>query len=114
MERVLSRDAAGRVGERVTVAGWLHAIRRPGGIVFAVLRDRAGLIQVVSEDASHADLLQECGVESVLAVTGAVAAEPRARRGIEIRAERIEALSPPEGEPPLQINKHRLSAGLDA
>jgi nondiscriminating aspartyl-tRNA synthetase len=114
MERVLSREAAGHIGERVKVAGWLHAVRRPGGIVFAVVRDRAGLIQAVSEDPGHAALLQEVGVESVLAISGIVAEESRAPLGVEIRMERIEPLSPAEGEPPLQINKHRLSAGLDA
>jgi nondiscriminating aspartyl-tRNA synthetase len=114
MERVLSREAVGHVGERVTVAGWLHAVRRPGGIVFAVLRDRAGLIQAVSEDPGHAELLQELGVESVLAVFGMVAEEPRAPLGVEIRMERIEPVSASQGEPPLQINKHKLSAGLDA
>jgi nondiscriminating aspartyl-tRNA synthetase len=114
MERTLSTEAVARVGERVTVAGWLHAVRRPGGIVFAVVRDRAGLIQVVSEDREHASLLMELGVESVLSVTGVVAREPRAPLGVEIRAERIEAIAPAAGEPPLQINKHKVTAGLDA
>jgi nondiscriminating aspartyl-tRNA synthetase len=114
MERTLSREAVGRAGERVTVAGWLHVVRRPGGIVFGVLRDRAGLIQVVSEDREHSALLMELPVESVLLVTGRVAEEPRAPLGVEIRAERIEAIAPAAGEPPLQINKHRVTAGLDA
>jgi nondiscriminating aspartyl-tRNA synthetase len=113
MERILSTEAAGHVGERVTVAGWLHAVRRPGGIVFAVLRDRAGLIQVVSENPRDADLLQELGVESVLAVSGQVVREERAPLGVEIRAERIEPIAAVSAELPLQINKRSLSAGLE-
>src|SRR5207237_417181 len=113
MERVLSTEAAGRVGETVTLNGWLHAVRSQGGIVFAILRDRAGLIQVVTEDPREADLLRCLGVESVLAVSGTVASEPRAPMGIEIKAERIMPISSSEGELPLQINKRTLSAGLD-
>ena len=101
MGRVLSTEAAGHLGERVNVQGWLHAIRGQGGIVFAILRDRAGLIQVVTEDPQHIDLLQRLGVESVLSITGTVAQEPRAPAGIEVRAERITPISPSEGELPL-------------
>ncbi len=114
MERVLSNEAAGRVGERVTVAGWLHVARGQGGIVFATLRDRAGMIQVVTENGDDGALLQRLGVESVLAVTGTVAREPRAPGGIEVRVEGIEPISPVTVELPLQINKRTLSAGLDA
>jgi nondiscriminating aspartyl-tRNA synthetase len=113
MERILSTEAAGHVGERVTVAGWLHAVRRPGGIVFAVLRDRAGLIQVVSENPRDGDLLQDMGVESVLAVSGKVVRDDRAPLGVEIRAERIEPIAPVSADLPLQINKRSLSAGLE-
>ena len=111
MERILSTEATRRVGETVTVAGWLHAVRRPGGIVFAVLRDRAGLIQVVSENPQDADHLQELGVESVLAVIGRVVRDDRAPLGVEIRAERIEPIAPVSADLPLQINKRSLSAG---
>lgn len=113
MERILSTEVVGRVGETVTVAGWLHAVRRPGGIVFAVLRDRGGLIQVVSENPRDGDLLQELGVESVLAVSGRVVREERAPLGVEIRAERIVPIAPVSTELPLQINKRSLTAGLE-
>ncbi|MEE8402225.1 MAG: OB-fold nucleic acid binding domain-containing protein, partial [Candidatus Hydrothermarchaeaceae archaeon] len=33
-------------GEEVEVAGWIHDRRKLGGLLFLVLRDRAGLIQV--------------------------------------------------------------------
>jgi nondiscriminating aspartyl-tRNA synthetase len=114
MERALSIEAAGSVGETVTVAGWVHAIRRPGGIIFALLRDRAGLIQAVTEDPRDADLLQRLGVESVISISGRVVPEPRAPMGVEIRIEGIEPISPAADELPLQINKRSLSAGLDA
>lgn len=113
MKRTLSSEVASRVGERVTVAGWLHVVRVLGGVTFALLRDRAGLIQMVTEDAGNADVLHRLGVESVVAVSGLVAREPRAPTGIEIRVEHIEPISPVAAELPLQINRRSLSAGLD-
>ncbi len=112
MERTLSVEVAARVGERVTVAGWLHVVRSLGGLTFALVRDRAGLVQVVTENNADADLLRGLGPESVLAVSGEVAPEPRAPSGVEIRVVAIEPISRAE-ELPLQLNKRVVSVTLD-
>jgi nondiscriminating aspartyl-tRNA synthetase len=112
VERTLSAEVAGRVGERVRVAGWLHVVRALGGLTFAVVRDRAGLVQAVTEDNADADLLRGLGPESVLRLSGSVAPEPRAPMGVEIKIAEIEVLSRAE-ELPLQINKRTITAGLD-
>ena len=114
MERTLSAEVAGHVDARITVAGWLHTVRALGGLTFALVRDRAGLVQVVTENDADANLLRDLGAEAVVTVTGRVAREPRAPQGVEIRAEHIEAISAPVGPLPLQINKRELSAGLEA
>ena len=38
-------------GSRVKIAGWAHAIRDLGGIVFLLLRDGDGIVQVVASKA---------------------------------------------------------------
>lgn len=113
MERTLSVEVARRVGKRVTVMGWLHTVRAFGGLTFTVIRDRAGLIQVVTEDATDGDLLRGLGAESVLAVSGLVAQEERAPMGVEIKTEQVQVISPVSDALPLQLNKRTVSAGLD-
>ena len=113
MPRVLSSEVVDHVGESVTVKGWLHSIRSLGGVVFASLRDRSGLVQAVTENPDDADSLRGLGSESVVSVSGRVAREPRAPMGIEIRIEGIEVVSPVREALPMQINKAVISAGLE-
>ena len=47
MERIYTTQIGEHVGERVRLAGWLHALRRMGGINFLVLRDVSGTAQIV-------------------------------------------------------------------
>ncbi|UCC68572.1 MAG: aspartate--tRNA(Asn) ligase, partial [Armatimonadota bacterium] len=113
MPRTLSSQVAERVGETVTVKGWLHNLRSLGGVLFAVVRDRAGLVQAVTEGGADADLLRGLGSESVVAVSGPVAREPRAPTGVEIKIEEIEVIAAVRDALPLQINKAELKSGLE-
>ncbi len=113
MPRTLSSEVAGRVGESVTVKGWLHNVRSLGGVVFALVRDRAGLVQAVTEDTADADLLRGLGSESVVSISGRAAREPRAPGGVEVRIEEIDVIAGVTEALPLQINKASLSAGLE-
>ena len=96
-------------GQTVTVMGWVAKQRNKGGIIFVDLRDRAGLLQIIFEEA-------DCGADNfakaerlrsefVIAVTGVVEKrsgavnENLATGEIEVRAKEIrilsEALTPP-------------------
>ncbi|TMC19124.1 MAG: aspartate--tRNA(Asn) ligase, partial [Chloroflexi bacterium] len=48
MERIRTVKVGTHIGERVRVAGWLHSLRRLGGISFLVIRDGWGIIQAVA------------------------------------------------------------------
>ena len=64
---------AGGVGERLTVAGWVHRRRDHGGLVFIDLRDRTGLLQLVlrPEEAPEAHAAaQRLRSEHVVTATG--------------------------------------------
>lgn len=47
MKRIFSSETVDQVGKTVTVAGWVHARRDMGKVVFFDLRDKDGLLQIV-------------------------------------------------------------------
>ena len=64
---------AEHVGADVVVAGWVHRARDHGGVIFADLRDRSGLVQVVFRPDASADAHRRAGelrAEYVVLVRG--------------------------------------------
>ncbi|MBU1179338.1 aspartate--tRNA ligase, partial [Patescibacteria group bacterium] len=45
--RIFNLEAVKKVGETITLCGWVHARRDMGKIIFIDLRDKTGLMQVV-------------------------------------------------------------------
>ena len=45
--RTLTLEALDKVGQSVTVAGWVHSRRDHGGLIFIDMRDHTGLLQLV-------------------------------------------------------------------
>jgi nondiscriminating aspartyl-tRNA synthetase len=68
--RIRSFELSSYVGQRVCIAGWLHALRRVGALSFAVVRDGWGTVQAVGGDGLDAPL------ESVVEIEGQVVARP--------------------------------------
>src|SRR5260370_35934251 len=114
MERIRTIEAAAHEGRRVRVEGWLQALRRLGGVSFVVVRDGWGIVQAVatSEDELAPLAATGAGVESIVAVEGAVARAPQAPGGVELRAPRIEGLVPVTEPPPIALNKREIEASL--
>ena len=115
VERVLSSELAGLVGKQVMMQGWVHRIRDLGGVRFLVLRDRAGMAQVV---VPLEVALADTGCESVVQIDGAAQGEPRAPGGVEVLADHVEVLCRAEPPPlevfkPLAATQHRLATLLD-
>ncbi len=88
----------------VTLAGWVHHYRLLGGITFIVLRDRFGVVQVVSDPQSYPQAAQEMEnvrAEWVIQVKGRVRlrppdqVNPRMVTGaIEVEAHEVKVLNP--------------------
>ncbi len=111
--RTLAADLINHVDEQVTLRGWLHTRRDLGGVAFIVLRDRSGHAQCIVEGDALREALAHLQVESVLALTGTVAADARARGGAELRVAQVEVLSPVLEPPPFEINRAELKPSID-
>jgi len=112
MERTYTAEMGAHVGETVRLSGWLHNLRRMGGINFLVLRDARGTAQVVIDQPEALAVLDGLLPETVISVTGRVAVEPQAPDGLEIREPVVEVLSPVRDALPLALNKPGLNASL--
>ena len=114
IERVRTTEVGAHVGERIRVAGWLHSLRRMGGVTFLVVRDGWGMIQAVTENGAELGELAtgEVGVESVIAVEGLVVSEPQAPGGVELHNLRVEVITPVTEPPPVALNKRKITANI--
>ena len=66
-------------GKNVVLSGWVHRVRDHGGVVFADLRDRQGITQVVFQpdtDAEAHHAAEALRDEWVVRVEGTVRARP--------------------------------------
>lgn len=104
-QRTLVRDLASKIGETVTLMGWLHKKRLLGGLNFITLRDRTGLAQSLIEDKDELEKLRGLQVGTVFALTGEVVKDERAPGGAELHNVKVEVLSPVTDEPPIEIDK---------
>jgi len=113
---------ANHVGQTVTVCGWINTYRDQGkGLIFADIRDREGLCQVVFDlEQSPADLVSLARTlrrEYVIGVTGKVriragGANPNLESGeIEIVADKLELLNAAEPPPILPDDREADKIG---
>jgi aspartyl-tRNA synthetase len=106
--------SAARVGERVTLSGWVHRRRDHGGLIFIDLRDRSGLVQLVFHPESAPDahaLAQRLRAEHVVSVSGEIArreegnVNPKLATGeIEVDVDTLELLAEAE-TPPFPVDE---------
>ena len=118
MALIRTIDAHAHIGERVTVRGWLHALRRMGQVSFVVLRDGWGTLQAVIEDAAALNALVDAHSgallqpETVLSVTGVLATTALAQGGVELHDPAFSVITPVREPLPVIIGKRKLNAAL--
>lgn len=106
----------GHVGEEVELRGWLQHRRSSGKILFLLVRDGTGAVQVImsrqdvpEEVFATADRLPQ---ESSVVVTGVVRADPRAPGGVELAASSLRVVH--EAEPyPITSKPHGIEFLMD-
>jgi len=102
------------VGQTITLAGWVHRRRDHGGLTFIDLRDRFGLVQIVTDPEKSLDAhnaMDPVRNEWVLKVEGIVRKRPKdmenpdlATGKIEVEIDNVNVLNPAK-TPPFSINK---------
>ncbi len=105
MNRILSGDVGKHAGKSVMVRGWLHKKRLLGGLNFILVRDRAGLVQVVLQDDKEIAKLHGLHIGTVLEINGQAVEEKRAPGGAEIHDPKITIIVPVIDESPIEIDK---------
>jgi aspartyl-tRNA synthetase len=106
VERTLIEQLRGKVGEQVTIRGWVQAVRDQKRVQFLVVRDESGLAQVVlaKEDPPSAlnEAVSALAAESAVSIAGEVVADERVNLGgLELRLHALEVESPAEPELPI-------------
>ena len=94
-ERTYIEEAKERLGETVTIAGWVTRTRELSRFRFIVLRDRTGEIQVTVklDDAGTEMAGLQLGREDVASVKGRAVASEIVHAGVEFIPDSIEVLS---------------------
>ena len=109
-----------RLGETVTVCGWVHRRRDHGGVIFIDLRDREGLVQIVCDPdrAATFAIAEKLRHEFVIAATGRVRPRPEGTINsslvsgeIEILAHDIVLLNQ-SLTPPFQLDDENISESV--
>ena len=101
------------IGQKITLAGWLHRRRDHGGLVFIDLRDSRGIVQIVinpTEPDLDFETIQEFRNEWLIQVTGTVGERPEGTVKVNLPTGKTEGLATrvsvinPSNTPPFNVN----------
>ncbi len=109
MQRDYVQDLSAKVGQEVTLRGWLYNKRSSGKIQFELLRDGTGICQcVVVKNVVGAEMFASCDTisqESAIAVTGIVQATEKAPGGFELSVTKVDIMGA-GGDYPITPKEH--------
>lgn len=94
MERTLNLETINKLGKEVLLKGWVHFIRKMGQVIFVLLRDRSGLVQIVftPENKEVYEKAKKLKPEFVISVLGKVNKRPPNQINQNLKTGEIEIL----------------------
>jgi len=95
--------AKAKIGEPVTLAGWVKRTRVLRNISFIVLRDTSGEIQVTVKDDNMRNIVAELNREDVVKITGQAVESKVANQGVEFVPDGIEVINKAEQPLPFDL-----------
>ncbi len=94
---------SGESNSRVTLRGWVARKHTVGGLIFALVRDGSGYVQVSfkkgGSDPRLFEAAKELTLETAITLSGEVRDDPRAPGGKEVAAHALEVVAPAESWP---------------
>ena len=111
MKRVFVSGLEKFIGDKVKVKGWIHKINKFGQVCFIHLRDKTGILQLVTDDE---DIINEMKLEMSIEVTGELIENAKAPTGIEVKIETFKILGKTYYDLlPFSINQREVKASLE-
>ncbi|MCX6722573.1 MAG: aspartate--tRNA(Asn) ligase [Candidatus Staskawiczbacteria bacterium] len=106
MERILINQTQENDGQKVLIKGRVLNMRNLGNVVFLIVQDYTGTIQVVFNENI------EVKTGDAVAIEGTVKKEPRSKYGFEVQGEKIEIVSNITEDLPFDLAKNDLNLNL--
>lgn len=101
------------LGKEVTLCGWVQAVRDLGGVIFIHLRDRSGVVQIVSNQEDNKDIfsvVETLRHEDVVQISGEVIKRDEENYNenietgdVEVRVDKINVLDKSD-TPPIYVD----------
>ncbi|MEK7540820.1 MAG: aspartate--tRNA(Asn) ligase [Patescibacteria group bacterium] len=106
MERILINQIEKKEGQKIMIKGRILNMRNLGNVVFLIVQDYTGTIQVV-----FAKII-EVKIGDSVAIEGIAKKEPRSKYGFEIQGENIKIISATVEDLPFDLAKNDLNLNL--
>lgn len=113
MKRTLSKEAPQHIGAKITICGWINNTRALGRLLFLIVRDRSGFIQVVVEDKTLIKMINDLQVGSIVKVSGLVQESNQTELGVEIVDPEIKIEVAINEAPDIEYNKPQIPSDLE-
>jgi nondiscriminating aspartyl-tRNA synthetase len=113
--RIQVKELQTKIGETVTIAGFVHSIRNQGKIAFLRLRDESGSVQVVSGtwNADVFAVIKDLSLESVIEIEGLVKESKQTPEGFELDGLKVSVLSVSEAQLPIPVVSEKGADDVD-
>ncbi len=99
-----TKEVPEHVGSEVAVRGFVHILRVQSKIIFLILRDITGTVQVIiTKDSPLFEQAKNLSLESVVGIVGKVKKADQVAGGAEIEATALEVLSAASPELPIPV-----------
>jgi asparaginyl-tRNA synthetase len=93
------RDVPQHDGKTISLRGWVYRMRDQKAMVFIILRDSSGTIQVAVKEPAALESARKASQEASVEISGLVKKDPRAPTGFELQAKEIKIIGPAERWP---------------